>query len=224
MSDFVTVLQTSFAALGNTISAKPELVINFLGFVVVIVTFIIKSKKELALQHRNNYFALELEASRIFTVAVQNPDIPRYLRGELDNSEKGNDPRLEEQAFWFVSQALGIFEIAVSLRNEKTITSELFVTWVPWFYELGTYDHFRKFWCEGPYALMYNYKKDLQEIMMAAVELKKSPSFHQDDHENMKIFCSRVAEIFGDRSIFEQYRGTMLRNERLNSRLAKMAA
>ena len=224
MLDFVTVLQTSFAALGNTISAKPEIILNALAFFVAIFTFVIKSRKELQLQHRNNYFALELEASRIFTVAVQNPDIPRYLRGELDSSEKGKDPRLEEQAFWFVSQALGIFEIAVSLRNEKTITSELFVTWVPWFYELGTYDHFRKFWCEGPYALMYNYKKDLQEIMMAAVELKMSRNFHADDHANMKIFCSRVAEIFGDRSIFEQYRGTMLRNERLNSRLAKMAA
>jgi hypothetical protein len=92
-------------------------------------------------------------------VAVQNPDIPRYLRGELDNTEKVKDQRLEEQAFWFVSQALGIFEIAVSLRNEKTITSELFVTWVPWFYKLGTYDHFRKFWSEGPYALMYNLRR-----------------------------------------------------------------
>ena len=109
--------------------AKPEIFINAIGFVAAIVTYIVRSRKDLRLQHRNNYFKLELEASRIFTVALQNPDIPRFLRGDLDHDPKSSDPRLHEQVFWFVSQELNIFEIAISLRNKKTITSELFATW-----------------------------------------------------------------------------------------------
>lgn len=220
MADAATFVQSAFASIYNAISAKPELLVNAVGFLAAILSYIIKSRKDLRLQHRNNYFSLELEASRIFTIAVQNPDIPRFLRGDLDNEEKGKDPRLEEQAFWFVSQELNIFEIAISLRNEKTITSELFATWVPWFYELGTYQHFRKFWAERPYDLMYNYKQDLQEIMTAAIELKLSPDFDEDNPKTMERFCEKVADIFGDRAILRQYRRTMRRNKRLESRLA----
>ena len=161
MYDLAANLQLLPDKIATAISAKPELLINAFGFIAGIFAYVTRSKKELQLQHRNNYFSLELEASRIFTIAVQNPDIPRFLRGEFDNDAKGDDPRMKEQAFWFVSQVLNIFEIAISLRNERTISSELFATWVPWFYELGTYNRFREFWCGRPYDLMYNYRQDL---------------------------------------------------------------
>ncbi len=215
-------VQSVFASVVAIVSAKPEIFINAIGFVAAIVTYIVRSRKDLRLQHRNNYFKLELEASRIFTVALQNPDIPRFLRGDLDHDPKSSDPRLHEQVFWFVSQELNIFEIAISLRNEKTITSELFATWVPWFYELGTYRHFRSFWAQ-PYDLMYHYKPELQEIMTAAMELKASPDFDEDDPETMGRFCEKVAEIFGDREILRQYRRTVHRNRRLESRMAAAA-
>jgi hypothetical protein len=223
MFDFVANMQLGFDRFIHVIAAKPEILGWFLGVlsgIAGIFAYVVRSRKELQLQQRNNYFELELEASRIFTVALKNPDIPRYLRGDLDEDEKSRDPRLKEQVFWFISQELNIFEIAISQRKDKTISSELFSTWVPWFYELGTYKNFDKFWFNKPYDLMYNYKQDLQDIINTAVELKLSPGFDEDNPQMMAHFCKNVAKILKDPAIWEQCRRTTERHEQLEARLA----
>jgi hypothetical protein len=226
MSDLLHLFQIAFANAVDQIESKPETLIQDLGLLLLyagtMLGFMLKWRKEIQLQYRNNYFSLELEASRIFSQAIQHPDIPAYLRGDLDEDKRGQDPQLQEQAFWFLSQELNIFEIAISLRDEKTITSELFATWVPWFYEVGTYLHFRDFWVERPYELMYNYKQQLQDIMTAAIELRRSPNFNEEDPKNMERFCAKVAAIFGDRAILAQYRRTMRRNTQLEQRIQRL--
>lgn len=225
MSGVLASLQTFLNGLPEAFSSKPELafallgiMVNAIGFFVGIFHFIRSSKKDRELKQRNNYFDIELESSRIFRVAVQNPDIPRYLRGDLEGTLQGSDPRLVEQSYWFVSQVLNIFEIAISLRNDKNISSELFATWVDWFYELGTFKNFRLFWAENPYALMYNYKHHLQEIMTVAIEYRMSPDYDEDAYR--KRFFEQVAAVFKDQEILRQYQITETRNLELASRLA----
>jgi hypothetical protein len=175
----------------------PESVVNLLVFSAAVITFWISSHKDRELQRRRTYTELEFEASRIFTVCVEHPDVPRYLQGDLPPEQANR--QIEEKAFWFVSQVLNIFEIATSFRREGLVSKELFATWVSWFHELGTSARFGDYW-DGRH-LRSNYKSDLRKIMDAAQRLRntRQPSFNADDE--LQEFHDEVARLFGDDTI-----------------------
>jgi hypothetical protein len=189
---------------------NPIVMVNGLGFIVGIASYWIKSRKDRRIQFREHYFNLELEASRIFTICFQNPDVSLYLRGEHSGGAADEKEfELSEQAVCLVCQILNVFEIAVSLRHEKMIPKDLFATWVPWFFDLGTLPRFDEYWNKG--RLRFNYKKDLIEIMDIAISMKRLPSFGENPQADLKRFHQEVAIVFKnyglfkDRSILRQF-------------------
>lgn len=189
----------------------PDALVLLFGFALSVFTFWYTSSterklraesadKDRALQHRRNYLSLEFEASRIFQICVDNPNIPLYLNNKLPKT----DGPVAEQTYWFVCQVLDVFEIIISFRREGMVTSDLFATWVPWFRELGTAARFKDYW-RGK-KLWSNYKGDLQNIMNAAQVLldKRKPGFDEDealDESELKAFYHDVSVILADPTI-----------------------
>ena len=198
------MLATFLERLGSSLLAKPEALAAILGFFFTILVFVFNRRKDQGLQQRRNYLMLELEASRIFNVCVQQPEIALYLNGEPE--QKVPDRLLDERGYRFVCQCLNIFEIAISLRREKHISADLFATWVSWFHELGTSKRFADYW--NTRKLRTNYKADLRDIMDVAVELSSQRTGEESDvlDAELQEFHNRVAKIMGDSSIARHYR------------------
>jgi len=160
-------------------------------------------------QFRSNYLQIELESSRIFTVAVEQPEIPKYLRGELEPDEAGKN--IEERTYWFVCQILNVFEIAVSFRHEGKISKELFATWVSWLHELGTSQHFEDYWRD----LSSHYKRGLQDMLEAAQKRlhARPPNFKQlSDEDKDEILYNEldgyhqdIAGILKDEEVYKHW-------------------
>jgi hypothetical protein len=178
-------------------------IVNALGFIFGIYFYVARSKKQRHLQERTNYLSIELESSRIFAVCLQNPEVWLYVNGSQPRESADEEKNLNERGYWLVCQILNIFEIAISMYREATITKELFVTWIPWFLELGTAGRFAEYWKSR--KLAYNYKVDLVQVMNAAIKITTSENFNKDPELALEDFHREVSTIFGDSSIVTQF-------------------
>jgi len=182
---------------------QPGAIFTFVGILVPLFIFILL-RRERMLQRRRAYVDLEFEASRLFRVCIDHPDIMQYL--DAHSETLGAEAR--EKAYWHVCQVLNIFEVIISFYEEKTVTADLFSTWVSWFHELGTATRFGEFWEQE--RLRFHYKSHLQKIMDAAQRLysARSPDFQQDNTQydrELLEFHRQVADILRDNSILEHF-------------------
>ena len=197
---------------------QPQAIVTFVVFLASIITFLITSHQNRKLQHRRNYVDLEFEASRIFQVCVNNPEIPAYLEGAPFDSKTGQ--LTPERVYWFVCQVLNVFEIIISFRKEKMVTSDLFNTWVSWFHELGTAERFGEFWEDE--EIWSHYKEDLQKIMNTAraLRLKRRRDIEFDNrnyNDEMRVFHHEVAIILDDPSIEKHFEASLQRNSEFSA-------
>lgn len=212
----MSLFQTIWEYLAIPREMVPLLAACLTALVTLITWFLswrAKASQDLALQHRSNYLKLEFEASRIFTVALDRPDIPRYLRGEFLTEQTGAD--LQERAYWFVCQELNLFEIAISFYRDGQITDELFATWVSWFHELGTSKRFGGYWVD----LRTHYKFEMQQILDAAQKrLAKRPQDFDRLGESerkaivrqeLRDFHADVGELFDNPAILRHHTQSM---------------
>jgi len=153
------------------------------------------------LQRLRTYVDLEFEASRIFRVCVDRPEIITYLEGRSDNTTLD----VEERAYWYVCQVLNTFEIMISFRARGLVSKEVFTTWVSWFYELGISKRFKDYWDEERF-LRSHYKPDLQDIMDAAQKLLRERTSDYDEIRELQSFHDEVARLLNDRSISRHFR------------------
>jgi hypothetical protein len=191
---------SNLGAAGSYLLEHIQAVVNFVGFSFAVLTFVVTSRKDRDLQQRRNYLTLELECSRIFNVCFENPSIARYISGEL--SEEETKPEMPEKAYWLIPQILNVLEISLSFREEGMIPKDVFITWVPWFYELGTAARFRDFW--DVRNLKFNYKPELGKIIDAARDLPGDSALAK-----LEEFHKRVAGILKDQSILEHFKASL---------------
>jgi hypothetical protein len=202
---------------------KPEAVVNLFGFIFTAMTFAYAirrerrqrqdiSEKDRKLQHRRNYLNLELEASRIFQVCVENPEVPLYLKGDLSPVPNSH---VAERCYWFICQTLNVFEIIISFRKEEMVEDRLFATWISWFHELGTSERFADYWIGQ--TLCAHYKPELQQIMDEALRLRRQRPAEFDNNTELQLkeleaFHRQAARILQDSSIDRHFDDSMSRN------------
>lgn len=194
---------------------SPEAVVTLLGFTFAIISFFLASRRDRALQKRENYLKLEFESVALFRFCSENPNVPRFLEGKLPATDE--NAKLDETTYWFVCQTLNLFEIIISFRKERIISSEIFSTWVAWFYELATAKRFKEYWNE----LSFHYLGDLSEMIDPALgrppleELLESGNL-----EPLNQFYHDVARAMNDQSILRHLKGSLVHmRARMQSRV-----
>jgi hypothetical protein len=190
----------------------PAAVIAFFGLFVPFAIFLL-TRPDRRLQRRRIYLDLEFEASRIFRLCIDHPEIVVYI----ETKSNAATPEVREKTYWYVCQVLNAFELMISFRNERMVANDLFATWVSWFHELGTAAGFDEFWRSE--RLMFHYKSDLQKIMAVARELshRRPAHFDQDDSlydQELLEFHQRVSEILKDDSIRRHFITSLQQNGR----------
>lgn len=169
----------------------PEAVVTALLVLLAIGQYSLVSERALLLQQRENYLRLEFESVALFRYCSENPAVPSYLEGQGDATDELTD----RSAFWFVSHSLSLFEIFVSFRRKEMVSREIFATWIPWFYELGTAARFPKYWDE----LSFHYLGELGAIMDKSIG--REPLDHllaTGNLEPLQQFYAAVAKIMND--------------------------
>jgi hypothetical protein len=207
--------------LGETIldlwQRQPGAVIQSVGIIVQFIAFVVTgivvyyTLVDRPLQRRRIYLDLEFEASRIFRICIDHPEVISYLESKAQASDKSS----EEKSYWFVCQCLNAFEIMISFRAQRMVSKDLFATWVSWFHELGTYERFAEFWYGR--NLWSHYKDDLQEVMNLAIRLRRARRADFDEkglEQELERFHREVSAIFDDRSIQEFWVQSAKRNAR----------
>jgi hypothetical protein len=180
-------------------------IVAFMGILVTLLLYVL-SRRDRMLQRRRAYVDLEFEASRLFRVCIDHPDIMTYLEADSETLT----PMAREKAYWHVCQILNIFEVIISFYRDKLVAADLFSTWVAWFHELGTARRFGEFWEQE--RLKFHYKIDVQLIMNAARRLYRArlPDFDDDQYDRELLeFYRQVACIFEDSAILEHFTSSL---------------
>jgi len=173
--------------------------IPLLGAILTGFAFFL-SWRDRNLQRLRTYVDLEFEASRIFRVCVDKPEIITYLEGRSDKTTLD----VEERAYWYVCQVLNTFEIMISFRARKLVSTDVFTTWVSWFYEVGISKRFEDYWEKR--LLRSHYKPDLRDIMDVAQKLLRNRALEYDEVRELQSFHDEVARLLKDRSISRHFR------------------
>ena len=174
-----------------------EPISTFAGFVGLIVTFWLSSRKSLQTQRADTYFKLEVESSRLFEIARENHEMMLRLQDKLD-VEGARAEQLDHQITWYLPQVLNLFELSIAFRKRKIFERRVFLTWVAWYYELSSYGRFPAFWEE----LRLHYKPDLRMVMDTGIRCGASTASASACERQ---FFEQCAEIFGDRRILTYY-------------------
>ena len=170
---------------------------TLVGFLGLIITFAITSRRDLKARKSETYLNLELEASRIFEVARQNWDTMAYLEGKEVPAE--DEARLAHSAEWFLAQVMNLFEVAVIFRKRAIFDDNAFHTWIAWFLEVGSYPRFAQFWK----VFELHYRSELRVIMAAALQVRYSGEMSEAAIERQ--FFKVVSDALNDRALLSYY-------------------
>jgi len=97
----------------------------------------------------------------------------------------------------YVTQVLNLFEIAVRFRKQNIMPSDVFGSWVIWFYDLCTADNFPSIWQD----VRLNYLADLREIMDKCILLIEQQKERGTPDDAREQFFDFMATRFKDEVI-----------------------
>lgn len=173
-------------------------ILALIGVLTPLIITLMRDNKTL---RADVYFKLEMEASRLFEISRQSPDMMNYLEGR---PVRGDDhDLLRHEIFWYLPQVLNLFEISILFRHKGIFDKATFSTWIAWYLELGGSERFCEFWRE----LRVHYRPELRAIMDAAAEL--SSNDEADLETTTEMFFGRVGSILKDRSILPYYKSCL---------------
>jgi len=140
------------------------LIIQFAGFISVIIIFIVQIKINTRVSKREIYQRLEFASIDLFRFELENSIYSWRLYDQnyqipLENSKEYHE--IENH----LTQLLNIFEMIIEFRNEKIVDSKIFASWIAWFWEISQLKNFAIIWR----GAKYHYTVDLQFILNSGI-------------------------------------------------------
>jgi len=169
----------------------------FVGLITFILTKILDYRQERRIANREIYQRLELAAIEIFRFdACQINTIKPLWDKNIAIPPKDT---AEHIAFInYVCQILNLFEMIIRFRKERIIPTEIFESWISWFYSLSCAPHFPDVWFE----VRWDYTKDLRIILNYSVSLSFS---EPNEMKRRKDFYYFVSDLYNDTQIKHNY-------------------
>lgn len=168
------------------------------GFVSLALTLHVNGRASRRTQNADTYFKLETEASRLFEIARQSPELIAYLEGaEVDAAEA---KKYDRELVHYLPQVLNLFEISILFRDEGIFERDTFSTWLAWYLEIAMAKRFPGQWEE----MRLHYRPELREIMQAGIECANAPG--KDLETITEDFFKEVSVILADPKLYRHYK------------------
>jgi hypothetical protein len=153
-----------------------------MSIIVAILTFTITSTisriKDRKITKRDVYQKLEFASIDLFRFEAENVDLIRPIWEDATLIP----PKSKAEyivTLNYVCQMLNLFELAVKFRRNKTMPSDIFGSWVAWFFLLIKAPGFAVMWDD----LRFDYTEELRCILDKGVSLKEK----SDDEDKIKV-------------------------------------
>lgn len=171
-----------------------EALVASCALLLALGSFLYTWRREGRLEKSAAYVALELASIDVFKYKAAHFDAIGWARGG-GNPRRKSHAQLKEEADCFFYQCLNLFEVASRFRRQNIIVSEVYASWVAWFYETLEFPYFREQWAQ---EYRDNYTRELRDIFDAGLALDWS---HQDDNLRRTHFYQAVGHVLKCKSI-----------------------
>jgi hypothetical protein len=155
-------------------------VLQILTIMIAAVLYFRESNREKTIAKREIYQKLELASIDLFKYEGQNSgDLWRLYS---DNSEK-KFPEKGSHEYWaiqeYVCQVINLFEMIVEFKKQNIIDTQVFLSWVQWFWDISNALNFKKVWID----IKMNYTVPLRNAMDTAVRFAENEKFYVEKRD-----------------------------------------
>lgn len=176
------------------------------AFLVTLFFNWLTRRSSLRVERSNAYFNLEMASSTIFKYEAEHADkIDMFRKVETPENpkeiiDKSTENRLHAYNLYF--QTLNLFEVYARFRRQKIINSDIFASWIAWFYDTLDDWYFRDQWPD----LRQNYTRDVRDIFDRGIKIFNEIGSRDDktlDVRRRIAFYEGVAKIMKCKEIIK---------------------
>jgi hypothetical protein len=117
-------------------------IILLLTAIIALWTFISTSRKQRKIERNRMYQQLEFEAIKFFRWEASHRKVWIRMRNEYSKISVADELLIET----WCAQALNLFELCIHNARNRTLPSEILVTWLPWIHDVSHEPSFGRIW------------------------------------------------------------------------------